>query len=154
MKLRVASVEDIDQMVQKGMAIHNESRFVRFDYDEKKLTALLEELIKLSEAGSHLCLLMQNTEGVLVGCLIGVIEEYFFTNDKSANSILIWVEPSYRGSGAAIKMLDAFKQWAMKKNAKEINLSVSSGIRMATTDRFFRKCGFVQTGGNYSMKLD
>ncbi|MDD2370043.1 MAG: GNAT family N-acetyltransferase [Sulfuricurvum sp.] len=97
--------------------------------------------------------LLNKKKGKIIGGFFGAIEEYFFTTDKSANSILTWVDPDYRGSSTAIKFIDVFKQWAVKKGAKEVNLVVSRGVRIGSTDRFFRRLGFVQSGGNYSMML-
>lgn len=154
MKLRQATYEDIDNMVELGRKVYTESRFTYLEYDINKLKQGLENLIMLHEKGSHLCLLAENTQGAIIGGFVGGLEEYFFTSDKSANSILIWVDPQYRGSSAALKFIDVFKQWAIKKGAKEINIVVSSGVRIGSTDRFVRRLGFTQTGGNYAMVLE
>lgn len=153
MKLRAATYEDIPQMIELGRTVYGESRFSHLEYNADKLRNGLQHLIYLHTEGSHLCLLAENTAGQIIGGFVGGLEEYFFTSDKSANSILIWVDPQYRGSSAALKFIDVFKQWAIKKGAKELNIVVSSGVRIGSTDRFVRRLGFTQTGGNYAMNL-
>ena len=153
MTIRTATNEDIEYMVELGAKIHTESRLSYLNYNMDKFRRGLETFILLHEKGTHLSLLAENSEGKIIGMFLGALEEYFFTTDKSANSFLIWVDPDYRGSSTAIKLIDIFKQWAVKKGAKEINLVVSSGVRIGSTDRFFRRLGFVQSGGNYSMTL-
>lgn len=153
MTIRSATHEDIGNMIELGQTVYAESRFSHLSYDMDKIKHGLETFILLHAKGSHLALLAENADGRIIGAFLGAIEEYFFTTDKSANSILIWVDPDYRGSSTAIKLIDVFKQWAVKKGAKEINMVVSSGVRIGSTDRFFRRLGFVQSGGNYSMRL-
>ncbi len=153
MTIRSATNEDIKNMIELGHKVYVESRFSHLGYDITKIKHGLEAFILLHAKGSHLALLAENAEGRIVGAFLGAIEEYFFTTNKSANSILIWVDPDYRGSSIAIKLIDVFKQWAVKKGAKEINMVVSSGVRIGSTDRFIRRLGFVQSGGNYSMTV-
>lgn len=153
MTIRAATNEDIEKMVELGAKVYAESRFSHLGYNMDKVKYGLETFILLHTKGSHLALLAENADGRIVGAFLGAIESYFFTTDKSANSVLIWVDPDYRGSSIAIKLIDVFKQWAVKKGAKEINMLVTSGVRIGSTDRFFRRLGFVQSGGNYAMTL-
>jgi GNAT superfamily N-acetyltransferase len=153
MTIRPATANDIDTMIKLGEKIYTESRFSHLDFDRDKIKQGVQSHILHHTHGTHLALVAQNTQGEIVGGFFGVLEEYFFTTDKSANSVLIWVDPNYRGSSIAIKLIDVFKQWAIKNGAKEINIVVSSGVKIGSTDRFVRRLGFVQTGGNYSMVL-
>lgn len=154
MKIRYATRADIPAMLEVGKVIHAESRFADMPYDETKLRQGLDELIHLQEkAGSHCFLVAENRDARIVGGFIGALETYFFTRAVSANSILIWVDPAWRGSSAAVRMIDAFHRWAAQHQASEVCLLVASGVTIGRTDRFFRRLGFVQTGGNYSLAL-
>jgi N-acetylglutamate synthase-like GNAT family acetyltransferase len=154
MKIRLATSADIPAMLGLGAAIHAESRFADMPYDEAKLKEGLGELIQLQErAGSHCFMVAENRDKQIVGGFIGALERYFFTSAVSANSILLWVDPAWRGSSAAVRMVDAFRRWAIKNQAREVCLLVASGVTIGRTDRFIRKLGFVQTGGNYSLAL-
>jgi GNAT superfamily N-acetyltransferase len=154
MKLRQATQDDVQIMVEIGRRVHAESRFARFPYDEDKLLENLGALIGLQDKqGKHLCLLVENSEGKLIGCIIGALEEYFFTRSCSASSILFWVDPAYRGSAAALRLIQSFRTWGAKNGASEICIPIASGIHMARTDRFLRRIGFSQTGGNYAAAL-
>lgn len=154
MKLRHATVVDVPAMVEAGRLAHSESRLRRFPYDEQKLLAGLAALITMQESrGSHLCLLAESSDGQLIGMFIGSLEEYFFTSCKSANSILLWVRADFRGSVAALRFVRAFCTWAGKRGAAEVSIPIASGVRLAKTDRFLQRLGFVQTGGNYAIPL-
>lgn len=153
MKLRPATRADVPAMLALAPMIHAESRFATFPYDHEKLEQSLTNLIALQDKGNHCCLLAENREGQVIGGFIGALEEYFFTSAKSANSILIWVAPGYRGSAAALRFIGAFREWAKNRGAVEVCVVVASGVTIARTDRFLRKLGFSQTGGNYSASL-
>ena len=137
-------------MIETGRRAHAESRFGNFTYDEEKLRERLAALISLQETcGSHLCLVAESREGRLIGMLIGMLEEYFFTSCKSANTAFVWVDPAFRGSAT----IRAFCVWGEKKGAIEVSIPVASDVRLGRTDRFLRRLGFAQTGGNYSAPL-
>jgi hypothetical protein len=151
MKLRQGKQSDILNMVIMGRIAHAESRFSQFPYDEEKMTKKLEALINWQDSrGSHLCLLAENSDGRVIGCLLGAMEEYFFTRTYSASSLLLWVNPEYRGSAAALRLVQAFRKWGAKQGAMEVCIPIASGVNIARTDRFLRRLGFSQTGGNYS----
>lgn len=61
--------------------------------------------------------------------------------------------PDKRMSGGGLKLLTAFRKWAENRGAFELSLGVNSGVAMDKMDRFLKRLGFVQTGGNYSLVL-
>jgi hypothetical protein len=54
-----------------------------------------------------------------------------------------------RGGTAAVKLLLALNRWA---GADDLHLNVTTAIELVKTDRFPRKMGFRQTGGNYVLE--
>lgn len=153
MKLRFATRADLAAMIELGRGIHAESRFAAMPYDPGKLATALENVIVQQSRGSQCFLVVENREGHIIGGLIGALEEYFFTRAQSANTILIWVDPAYRGTAAALRLINSFREWAVKHRAHEVCVLIASGVSIVRTDRFLRRLGFAQTGGNYTMKL-
>lgn len=154
MKIRFAAIDDIPVMVELGRKVHAESRFSAVPYDAEKLNAGLRHLIELQEKRkTHCCLLAENAQGQIIGGFIGALEEYFFSRSLSANSILIWVDPAYRGSAAALRLIDAFRLWGERSGAMEASIQIASGVNIGRTDRFLRRLGFSQTGGNYAAQF-
>lgn len=49
--------------------------------------------------------------------------------------------------------LMAFRKWAENRGVFELCAGVNSGAHIERTDRFLRRLGFVQTGGNYALRL-
>ncbi|WP_157727586.1 hypothetical protein [Stappia sp. ES.058] len=53
------------------------------------------------------------------------------------------------GGRAALKLVEAVRQWARERACKHLLVHATGGIAPARTDRFFRRCGFKVVGGNY-----
>ena len=68
-----------------------------------------------------------------------------------------YVSPTCRktllGGRVAVKLLDAYRRWAINRKVAEIQFHVTSGINITATDRFLKRAGFRQSGGNYSLGL-
>lgn len=62
---------------------------------------------------------------------------------------LLYVAPAARGGPAAVRLLRALRAWARQNQAHDLHVNVTTAIQPARTDKFLRKMGFRQTGGNY-----
>ncbi|MGB8338661.1 MAG: hypothetical protein WCD07_03155 [Burkholderiales bacterium] len=151
MAVRFANLADIPGIVELGKAIHAESRYRTLGYDPVKLNRMFSGIIS-SPKGTHCCFVAEH-QGQISGVMIGCVEECFFSNDRVANSILIYVDPKRRGGSTALKFIHAFRNWAVNRNAVELSLGVASGVTIDRTDRFLKRLGMQMVGGNYTLSL-
>jgi hypothetical protein len=86
MSIRFATYEDVTILVEIGRVYHQESRFKRFTYNEKKLIANLKTLID-SDRGAHCFFVADDKEGKPFATLIGCIESYFYSDDLVGQSM-------------------------------------------------------------------
>lgn len=152
MLIRNATVQDIPALIERGYAIHAETDLSVLSYDPEKLRDTLKQLIE-SQKGTHCFFVAEDPDGRLIGGFIGCVEEYFFSRNRVAHSILLYVDPKWRGSPAAVKFIHAFRRWALNRNAVEMCIGVATGVTIGRTDRFLKRLGFKMTGGNYAMVL-
>lgn len=148
--IRPAVISDMAGLLALGRASHGESRFEYLAFDEEKCLQLIQR--QIGHPG-QLALLVAERSGRLVGYLGGQIGEALFSRDLLATVIAIFVLPEARNGLAAVKLLQAFRGWAKRRAAKEIHVNVTSGVHIARTDRFLRRMGFRQAGGNYVDRL-
>ena len=84
-------------------------------------------------------------------------ERLHYTDVTVVSCLSFYVLAEHRrtllGGRIAVKLLDAGRRWAMNRRAVELQLHVTNGIHIGQTDRVFRKLGFRQTGGNYTLGL-
>jgi GNAT superfamily N-acetyltransferase len=155
MDVRFAHLSDIPACIEIGFLIHRSTGFSRFTYDRTIVEKNLRNLILIGQKRrrSHCFLLVEDDQGRLIGGLIGCIESHFFSSEPVATMIAYGVRPGHRMTGAAVRLMKAFIEWAKRRGAVEVNVGVNSGIDLERTDRFIKKLGFSKMGANYALSL-
>ena len=150
--IREATLEDLPGLLELGREGVAESRFSALTFDPEHYTESLRGVI-LSEKNTHCLLLAVNAEGAPVGALLGALERYFFAAERVAGALGLYVTPASRGGPAAVKLITAFRRWALNRGAAELSIGVTSGLDLKRTDRFLRRLGFRASGANYVLRL-
>ena len=147
--VRLAANEaDILAMILLGREMHAEGRFRKYPYDEARLLLAGKSALKLGNPG----IILAERNGELVGMATVVASEQFFSPAKVASLHLLYVRKDARRGRAAVLLLRALRRWAQAAGALELNISTTMGVGMDRSDRFLRKLGFRQTGGNYVLE--
>lgn len=150
MLIRKATLKDIPALIELGRTIHAESELSILSYDSEKLSQTLKDLVE-SKRETHCFFVAEDSERRLFGAFIGCVEEYFFSYSLVAHSIVLYVDPKWRGSPAAVKFIHAFRKWALNRDVAQICIGVATGVTIGRTDRFLKRLGFKMTGGNYAL---
>ena len=146
--VRHASEEELPQLLSMAIAMHVESpRYRDIQISRKKLAMVLERV----HASPHIgALLVTEENGTITGMMWGYLEEFFFSEDRYATDILLYVTPEKRGTRAAWKLVKAFEGWAAEGGAVFIQPGVSTGIDNEGYARFYERMGYSVTGLNLS----
>ena len=152
MKVTPAAAGDIAALVELGRVCHSESRFAHLTYDAERVSARFTQMIEKAKAGTFF-VAARPAPGQISGLMIGVIDEYFFCDQRVASSIFFLVHPLHRGGLSASKMVLAFRAWAQARGAAEMYVGVASGVAIQRTGRFLSKLNLTLSGGNYSAWL-
>lgn len=155
MKIRFATLDDVPHFVELSRKFHAMTRFAAYDYNSERFAENLRAVIDVGQngKGTHCFFVAEDSQGKPIGGLIGCVEKHFFSDQLVASIIHYDVLPERRMGGAGLKLLSAFRKWAENRNVFELSIGVNSGVNMDKMDRFLRRLGFQQTGGNYSMPL-
>ena len=74
--------------------------------------------------GVQTCALPIFLQTKIVGCICGIITNFWFArNTKVAAELGWWVNEEHRGSTASIRLLQAFENWAKEHGVKAITMS-------------------------------
>lgn len=84
-----------------------------------------------------------------VGAMVAYCTTMFFSWDKAANDIFLFIEPEWRTLQNARKLLKIYIQWALMRDAKIIDATVTSGIEERAMDRIMIDMGFNKLGTLY-----
>lgn len=144
--VRLASDQaDIAAMIALGRQLHAESCYQTLPLDDGRMAEIGRRGLSDGNPG----LLIAEHDGQIVGMAIVVLGEYYFSPIRTATVQLLYVAPLARGGPAAVKLLRALRAWARQNEAHDLHVNVTTAIQPARTDRFLRRMGFRQTGGNY-----
>lgn len=137
--------DDARSMLELGRDAFHATRMSAHPFDEGRTMAL----IRKGMAGGAAVLLIARRGNEDVGFVAGQIGPALFSAARTATVVAFYIRPSVLNGQAAVKLIHAFRNWAQAAGADEVQVHVTSGIRMAETDSFMRRIGFRQTGGNY-----
>ena len=153
MKIRPASPEDIPQLVALLLAMRDETRYAGLEVSPERLGRNLATQFGRMDS-TQCCFVAQSAEGSIVGVLAGGLNKFLFEEFVTASEGLFYVHAGARGTTAAVKLIYAFREWALARGVREIQFSVRSGKDIARTDRLMKRLGFNLIGGNYSLWVD
>lgn len=156
MIIRFATIKDIPAFVELGRYFHGLTRFRSYEFNGDRVAAQLRAVIDAGQDknGTHCFIVAEDSNHKAIGGLIGCVERHFFSDQIVASIIHYDVLPERRMSGAGVRLLSAFRTWAENRGAVELSAGVNSGTHIDKTDKFLRRLGFVQTGGNYALALN
>lgn len=136
--IRKADIKDIPKLVEIGRLFHSESEhFSKCSYSPIKVIAFLEGLLNNDEA----LLNVIEKDGEIIGGMAAVIFQEWYSVERLATDICVFILPEYRGSSMAAEMIEKYKEWAKGRGAVYSLLSVGSGINMERTQQFYEKLG-------------
>ena len=99
MRLRMATVADLPAICVLGRAMHQESTFAPMDYD---IDCVKETIADLMEK-SQLVLVAEDTNGEVIGGILGKVTQTWFGKDMVANELGLFIHPDHRGGMLAMK---------------------------------------------------
>lgn len=139
--MRPAVIEDLDTLVQMGIAMHAESpRYSQRSFNVDKVRKIGAKLI---ESGG-VCVAVNGSE--ILGMLAGFIAVDWFGDDRTASDYLFYVRPEHRGGRAALLLLQAFEDWGEANGATAFVPGTSTLINPEATAKFFEHLGYSRSG--------
>lgn len=150
MTLKIATIDDLDQVVPMCEAFVKESPYHKNRYDLEKIKKTAEHLLTQPKETAIVILAQHETD--TVGFLVGIITEELFSNSRIAAELVYWVAPDWRkGFSYGRDLLDAYEFWARKIGATYITLgSLSTNPRI---DTLYKRRGYNKTEHSFVKEL-
>jgi len=142
MKIGLLKEEDIPACIELGWLMHGESALNDIKFDLKKMRTIAYACISHSD---WFCCTAKINDSV-IGMMVGLIGEYWFSNERYAMDLALYVHPEFRGSSAAVRLLKEFTGWASTQNIKQIRCGETTRIRPEATASLYKKMGFIDGG--------
>ena len=151
MRIRQIIYEDVDEVIEMGIRMHDESNYAFLPFDREKVRELIMTYVNDFETQ---CGLVAEEGNFLLGMFGGFLTDYYFCNEKLACDMVLFIDKKYRGSSAARRLIRAFRDWAIMRGAREICLGISSNVNTDRTGRFYESLGFTRVGAIYKQRSE
>jgi L-amino acid N-acyltransferase YncA len=146
MKLRLATLADLDSMAAMGESMHAESTYAELHYSRDRVKEVLGALIDKSQ----FVIVAEDTNGALVAAMAGSVSTCWFGDDAVASDLALFIAPAHRGGMLVVRMVKAFVQWAQMAGAKQIRPGVTTGSEVA--ERIYSHLGFERCGASFVLR--
>jgi len=139
--IRKATYKDIKGLVDLCKEAHSKSVNEQLPVDNKTLIKSLQVIVLSRE---HCCYVTE-VDGRIVGAIIGVTHQSWFSKKKQASDLFFYTSERGRGSGPFL--FRRFVTWVRKESgAKQIILSTDSGIDSERTSELYTRMGCKKIG--------
>jgi GNAT superfamily N-acetyltransferase len=153
-KIRRATTADLPALIAMGRALHAESpRYQGMPLDEGELRRLWDRLAGTLLADDA-CVLVAEIDGAPAGVMIGVLAKRWFSQERYATDLTLYVKPQYRGSRAFLRLVQAFQAWAAGQGIEHLAVGVSTEIHAEQTVHAYERLGYTLSGYTLTKKLD
>lgn len=139
MRLRHPNPADEDPLAGLARAMHAESWYAGFDFDEARVRQFITEV---QSAPHFLALVAETEKGEIVGFFCAAEMEHYFGHDRYACDICTYVHPKHRGGMAFQRMIAAYEAWCRIRGVKEIHVGFSSGVTLDKVQRYYQRLGY------------
>lgn len=147
--IRPAKVDDISSIIELGAKLLDESPVLP-PHDPLKARKALAFFI----SGARASVFVADHDGEIVGFIVGVLDEYWWSDAQYASDAAFFVEPNHRGY--AVGLVKNLVAWAQKfKKVKQVSLGVSSGLETyERTGKLYERLGFKPVGGIHTKSIE
>lgn len=141
--IRKADIPDMDAICELARELLEKSIYNSIKPDDAKFRMFVAGLMG-NKGGIVLVIVDRND--VPQGFLIGILEELFFSRQRMATDLAVYVRDGYRN--LAPRLFKTFIEWAESKSrVAQITLGISSGIGdPERVSKMYENLGFAQVG--------
>lgn len=144
--IRRAAPEDLPALSRMADAMRKESpRYAAVSFSPERMTAMLQAML------SSVCcaVFVAEESGAVVGMIGMMSANYFFSDERYACDLAVYVIPERRGGRAGLALVRAAESWAKAQGVREICLGVSAGIDAERVGGFYRVLGYEKVSSGY-----
>lgn len=151
MAVRPATVWDILPAVDMGLAyIEEAGAYSGLNFNQELAAGMMVNSI---QDPNYLFLISTDRQSKVTGMLWAACAPLLpWSDDLIANDLIVYVRPEYRGTRHGLDLIKQYQDWAFSLGAKEVRLSVASGIHEEKTGRLYNKLGYEHLGSQYRRK--
>lgn len=147
--IREATINDITAIIELGQDVIKRSPILQSPIEPLKARRFIRQMIA---SKAHLSLVAE-VDNKVVGCLLGLCDEYFYSKDKYATDLAFYVDVQH--GNQAPWLLKRFIKWAKTQpRVVHIAMGISTGLdAKGDASRMYQKLGFEVVGNMFTHNL-
>ena len=146
--IRPMTGDDVDEVVELAAVMYRESaNYRRMEFSPERVREMAGMVMQSGFA------MVAIKDGRMIGLMAGSLVQPVFSRDLMACDFLLYVLPQHRGGTAAIRLVNAYVQWAKQDGAKLITVGVTAGIDNDAAIAFYTAMGFRTSGVQMMMEV-
>lgn len=151
--LRRWRMEDIPFIVQEcARELPALPNYKGVEVNELHLRYMLESNLNND---AHICAwVLVDESGEIVGGSAGYCTKLLFADALYTGDIFLYIGERHRSLVNAVRLIDAYKQWAIARGAAIISVTHTSGYRTEQMDKLLKRQGFEAVGTIYHLRRD
>lgn len=143
MAVRLMKNEDIQECVEMALDMHQESFYSQFEINTETLYYLADRAVADDSYFGAVSTNYNYNGDIITGMMVGFLAPMWFSNSATtACDIALYLKPEYRGGLSAIRLIKAFDDWAVSKNASVIQMGVSTNVNPERTSNLYTRLGY------------
>lgn len=148
--IRPAVHADIQSLLGLCERMFNESAYAQVcEYSPEKMVHLLNLMV---DTPDEYFLYVAEKDGTIIGMYLGLLTEYYFSKDQMAVDLALYVDREKRGGLAAVRLVQAFEDWAFERGAKEIVPATSTQVAPERTAQLYHLLGYEVVGNLFKKR--
>ena len=149
MIVRPATLDDLPDLLEIARQFIQEApNYSSRELDEQALTENLSQVI---QGAGTVFVAVQDHE--IAGGIVCLTTKDWFNNQIIAFEQVFYVKPEYRGTRAALLLIDVFLNWSRQMGAGRVQCGTTTGINTESCVRLYKHFGFNEYGILLDMEL-
>lgn len=150
--IRPPVAEDLAQISSMGHWFQQNSDYRRCGWSDQKAAHII---LSSTDDNSPYFMRVAEADGELIGMFLGVVTEYFFSEELIAMEQVVFIHPDKRkgASRLLVQMFSQFEEWAKQQGAREVCLGVTSGIAGDGYESFIERVGYRRAGSIFKREI-
>jgi GNAT superfamily N-acetyltransferase len=147
--IRLAKPSDIEQSVELGRQMYQQSIYSKYPWDNEKATNMALRYGKDSDK----LFLVKEHEDRITGFLLANIGYHFYGPAKVAYEQLFYIHPMHRGGSTAVRMMKKLEHWARFQECDLICFGQSAEGVDDRWNKFCQNLGYSPVGTTFFKDL-
>jgi len=147
-ELRLASLDDIDEIIDMARKFHFASPFSFDSFEEGKVKDLISAVANRPIDTGVILFVLQ--DGQTVGMLAALAEPLLWSNSKQASELMMWVNEDARNIRVANELIKGYEYWAKEVAHCTISTLACFDDKL---DKYYKRLGYASTEHAYMKVL-